>query len=138
MPDTVQHAAWVYRSHGFSPIPFYRSTKLPAVGKGQIGQYRKHAASVAQIKEWFSSGEYNVGLVTGEVSRLLVLDIDPRNGGNQSIRGMPMPCRSRLFISLGMLDFCPSHLHSDIRLFCSFPGSALHVMLKHSSDCSGR
>ena len=91
MPDTVQHAALVYRSHGFSPIPFYRSTKKPAVGKGQIGQFRKHAASVAQLTEWFSSGEYNVGLVTGAVSRLLVLDIDPRNGGNQSIRGLPMP-----------------------------------------------
>ena len=91
MPDTVQHAALVYRRHGFSPIPFHRGTKKPAVGKGNIASYRKHAASVAQIKAWFGTGEYNVGLVTGAVSRLLVVDIDPRNGGDESVRGLPMP-----------------------------------------------
>ena len=27
--------------------------------------------------------------------------------------GDPFTCRSRLFVSIGMLDFCPSPLHSD-------------------------
>src|SRR6266540_3488206 len=30
-------------------------------------------------------------------------------------------CHSRLFVSIEMLDFCTSHLHSGIRPFCSFP-----------------
>jgi hypothetical protein len=30
-------------------------------------------------------------------------------------------CHSRLFVSIEMLDFCISHLHSGVRPFCSFP-----------------
>ncbi|HEY5869380.1 MAG TPA: bifunctional DNA primase/polymerase [Candidatus Tectomicrobia bacterium] len=74
-----------------SPIPFYRGTKQPAVGKGTIRPYRQRSASMAQLKRWFAGGEHNLGLVTGAVSRLLVLDIDPRNGGDQSVKGLPMP-----------------------------------------------
>jgi hypothetical protein len=91
VPDATADAAVLYRRYGFSPIPFYRGTKQPAVGKGVIGQYRQRRASVAQLKRWFAGGEHSIGLVTGAVSRLLVLDIDPRNGGDWSVRGLPMP-----------------------------------------------
>jgi Bifunctional DNA primase/polymerase, N-terminal len=91
VPDAAADAATLYRRYGFSPIPFYRGTKRPAVGKGAIGHYRQRRASVAQLKRWFAGGEHSIGLVTGAVSRLLVLDIDPRNGGDRSVRGLPMP-----------------------------------------------
>lgn len=91
MPDTALHAALVYHSRRFSVIPFYRRTKKPAVGKGNIYQYRRGIASVAQVETWFATGEWNVGLVTGAVSHLLVADIDLRHGGDRSIRGLPWP-----------------------------------------------
>jgi hypothetical protein len=41
-------------------------------------------ASDAEIESWFSSDNNNIGIVCGPVSNLLVIDIDPRNGGDQS------------------------------------------------------
>jgi Bifunctional DNA primase/polymerase, N-terminal len=91
MPETVLGAALEGRRHGFSVIPFYPRTKKPAVGRGNIHRYRRNIASVAQVKAWFATGEWNLGIITGAVSHLLVVDVDRRNGGDQSIRGFPWP-----------------------------------------------
>jgi hypothetical protein len=38
-----------------------------------------------QIKEWWAkNSEYNIGIPTGEVSGIVVFDIDPRNNGDES------------------------------------------------------
>jgi hypothetical protein len=50
----------------------------------------------AQVREWWSRWpNSNIGIPTGEASGLLVLDVDPRNGGNQSL--------SKLFNQHGQL-----------------------------------
>jgi hypothetical protein len=91
MPRTKLHAALMARAMGMSVIPFHRN-KHPAFAKGQIQPYRKRPATTAQLKEWFADDDrYEVGVITGAVSRLLVVDIDPRNGGDQSIKGLAMP-----------------------------------------------
>lgn len=43
-----------------------------------------------QIREWWTNGYAgcNVGIATGRASGLVVLDIDPRNGGNESFARM--------------------------------------------------
>lgn len=43
--------------------------------------YQTKKASEEQIREWFSNPEANIGIVTGKISNLVVLDIDPRHGG---------------------------------------------------------
>jgi hypothetical protein len=91
MPETKLHAALVARSLGLSVIPFHRNKK-PALRKGEIQAFRQRAATVAQLKSWFTDDDrYNVGIITGAVSQRIVIDVDPRNGGDQSTKGLPMP-----------------------------------------------
>jgi hypothetical protein len=39
----------------------------------------------ALARTWLTTPDANIGLVTGPVSRLVVLDVDPRNGGTESL-----------------------------------------------------
>jgi Bifunctional DNA primase/polymerase, N-terminal len=89
MPEPVLDAALEARRRGFSVIPFYPRSKRPAVGRGRIYRYRQEIAPLAQLRRWFGQGDRNVGIITGAVSRLLVVDVDHRNGGGQSRRGLP-------------------------------------------------
>jgi hypothetical protein len=90
MRETMLPAAMKARAMGMSVIPFDR-TKKPALRRGEIRQYRQRAATVPQLKAWFADDRYNVGVITGAASKILVIDVDPRNGGDQSIKGLPMP-----------------------------------------------
>jgi hypothetical protein len=90
MTSAMLEAALSYRDLGFSVIPFHPRSKKPAFGKGEIRPYRRKWASVAQIRRWFARTDYNVGMITGSISQLLVLDIDGE-AGEQSANGLPMP-----------------------------------------------
>jgi hypothetical protein len=47
------------------------------------------AASSEQVTDWWQRWpDANVGVVTGRVSGLAVVDIDPRNGGDESLRAL--------------------------------------------------
>lgn len=44
------------------------------------------------IKRWFDNGiSFNIGVATGTASGLVVLDIDPRHGGDESIKQFDIP-----------------------------------------------
>jgi hypothetical protein len=46
----------------------------------------------ATVRQWFGNGgDYNIGIATGSASGLVVLDIDPRHGGEESIRQFDIP-----------------------------------------------
>ncbi len=45
--------------------------------------FQSEKASGEQINEWFSKTEVNIGVVTGKISNLIVVDIDPRHGGTE-------------------------------------------------------
>jgi Bifunctional DNA primase/polymerase, N-terminal len=90
MPESMLTWALRYRAHAFSPIPFLRGQKKPALKKGTIARYRKTPASSAQLREWFEHTDHQVGFITGAHPYPLVLDIDGEIG-QQSIKGLPMP-----------------------------------------------
>lgn len=49
-------------------------------------EYQKRLASEEEIKDWYQRWpDANVAVVTGSLSGLVVVDIDPRHGGDQSI-----------------------------------------------------
>jgi hypothetical protein len=49
-------------------------------------QYQHQRASETEINQWFQRWPTaNVGIVTGEVSGIVVLDIDPGHGGDKSV-----------------------------------------------------
>ena len=49
-----------------------------------------HAATtdVETLRQWFASGDMNIGLATGGRSRLLILDIDGNHGGFEAIESL--------------------------------------------------
>jgi len=62
------------RSLGFSVIPLKPRSKIPLEG---WKEFQTRLASEAEIKEWFrKEPRANIGLVTGQISGLVVLDLD--------------------------------------------------------------
>lgn len=78
-------AASGYRDRGWSVIPAHPSTKAPLLHSWRV--YQQHAPAAAQLRAWWSRWPgASVGVVTGVVSGLVVLDVDPRNGSDESLR----------------------------------------------------
>jgi hypothetical protein len=81
-----QGAALEYLSRGWSVIPIEPRGKRPLVAWLEFQDRRPTAAEVAG---WFGRWpEANVGIVTGIVSGLVVLDVDARHGGAQSLSAL--------------------------------------------------
>lgn len=76
-------AALRYLSYGWSVIPIRPREKRPLI-QWQI--YQAEHPSVDQVKSWFDEHpEANVGVVTGSISGLVVLDVDSAHGGDESL-----------------------------------------------------
>lgn len=80
--NAVSSAAAEYIGQGFAVLPLRPRSKVPATAHGK----KDATTDAAQIAQWFPGDtNKNVGILTGEQSGLLVLDIDPRNGGDTSL-----------------------------------------------------
>jgi hypothetical protein len=72
-----------YPARGWSIIPIRSGDKRPLV-RWEEFQYRRPRRG--EVQGWFSGWpEAGIGIVTGGVSGLVVLDIDPRHGGEASL-----------------------------------------------------
>ena len=77
-------AALDYCRLGWSVIPIESRGKRPLI-RWQVHQYR--CAEPPEIGEWFSRWpDANLAVVTGIVSGLVVLDLDPRHGADASLQ----------------------------------------------------
>jgi len=73
----MQWAFW-YAQKGLSVIPIVPGDKRPL---GKWAQYQRERAAPEQIKKWWTdTPDANVGIVTGEISDLAVIDIDSEEG----------------------------------------------------------
>ena len=74
---TVATAAFDYLRRGWSILPIRPHSKLIL-----WQEYQRRRATEDEAAEWFRRWpSANVGIVTGSISHLAVLDIDPRHGG---------------------------------------------------------
>jgi hypothetical protein len=87
---TPLEAALSYRSRGWAPIPLIPKDKTPAAS---WRQFQNRPPVEKQIRAWWTDRpDFNVGVVMGAASgNLVAVDIDPRNGGDGSIRGHHLP-----------------------------------------------
>lgn len=96
MTKLGQHALkYAERGHPVFPLYSIRDGRCDC-GDPDCGSPGKHPRTMcgfkdatsdrAQVRDWWSQWpDANIGIPTGEASGLLVLDVDPRNGGAQSL-----------------------------------------------------
>lgn len=79
-------AALDLAARGWSVIPMQPRAKRPLVA---WRQFQQHPASAEQIRHWFArQPDANVGIVTGRVSGLVVIDVDVQHGGPASLAAL--------------------------------------------------
>jgi hypothetical protein len=80
--DTLA-VALAYAGRGWSVVPLVAHGKRPLV---RWAPYQRQPADPARIRAWFQDNpDANLGIVTGAVSGLMVLDIDPQHDGDDSL-----------------------------------------------------
>ena len=99
-----------YASLGWSVIPVRPGEKLPAV---PWAAYQRERATAAQLHDWFAVGGYGIGIVTGAISGIFVLDFDGEIG---------QELLTRLEREHGILPVTPNALT---------PGGGVHVIVQH-------
>lgn len=60
-------------SKGLCVIPVSKESKIPAV---KWKEFQTRMPKLEEIEEWFKDGVYDVGIVTGKISKVLLLDVD--------------------------------------------------------------
>jgi hypothetical protein len=82
----IEAAAAGYLRRGWSVVPLRPASKLPAI---RWEKYQHEHADAATLARWRRRWpDLNIGIVTGAVSGLVVLDLDPRHGGVESLAGL--------------------------------------------------
>jgi hypothetical protein len=77
--ETVQ----CYLARGWCVLPLRPRDKRPLITWESLQRTRP---SAEQVADWFNRWpDANTGIVTGEISNLVVLDIDPQHGGDASL-----------------------------------------------------
>lgn len=80
----IAQAAARYLARGWSVLPLQRGDKRPLLRWEALQQTHPDPTTLAQ---WFAQWPgANIGIVTGEISNLIVLDVDPKHGGDDSLK----------------------------------------------------
>lgn len=90
--NNLLKASLYYRSKGWPIIPVNPTTKKPILNSWKI--YQEKLPTEEEIIEWWTTWPWaNIGVITGKLAGITVVDIDPRHGG--SIDGLPETVRAR-------------------------------------------
>src|SRR6266446_3908236 len=82
-PNPCLSAALDYCERGWSVIPLEPRGKRPIV---KWERYQSERPTRADARQWWrKEPNANVGIVTGRINKLVVLDVDPAKGGNQTL-----------------------------------------------------
>ena len=79
----IAGAAFAYAARGWSVIPMQAHGKRPLV---LWREFQQRIAGAAEIDRWFRHWpDANVGIVTGRISAIVVIDVDAAHGGPASV-----------------------------------------------------
>lgn len=103
MSDAILHAAIAYAKQGWSVFPVYsvkdgvcacsKGEKCTSSGKHpKIRNWLNNATTdLEKIYHWFNRGDCNIGIATGYVSNIFVVDVDVKSGGLESMLTLDLP-----------------------------------------------
>jgi bifunctional DNA primase/polymerase-like protein/primase-like protein len=84
--DEIRSAAVHYVQLGWSVIPIQARGKRPLV---PWLEFQQRIASTPEIDRWFTQWpEANIGIVSGGLSGLIVIDVDPTHRGSDSLESI--------------------------------------------------
>lgn len=75
MTTFLEYAKYYRDEFGFSVIPLLTKDKKPAI-KWQ--EYQERHATDEELTQWFATNNYNIGVVTGKISGITVIDFDKK------------------------------------------------------------
>ena len=76
---TAVEAALDYLERGWSVVPVVPNGKHPLVA---WRDYQRKRATPDLVRDWYAQWpNANVGIITGQISNLVVIDIDPARAG---------------------------------------------------------
>ena len=79
MKNKLFTKAFEYSVRGYSIIPIQSSNKIPYIKSWK--SYQKDPASDSQIEAWWKKNpKANIGIITGKISGITVVDIDKKKG----------------------------------------------------------
>ncbi|MBC8377671.1 MAG: bifunctional DNA primase/polymerase [Planctomycetes bacterium] len=99
----ILECALEYARLGWCVLPVHTiSDGQCTCGKADCSSAGKHPATpngvkdatsnTEQLKKWFGNGHlYNIGIAAGARSKLAILDIDPKHGGDETIKRYTVP-----------------------------------------------
>lgn len=77
--ETWLSTAIDYARCGYSVVPIRHKDKYPTIRWEQL---TKQAANEGLLKQWAARSPLNIGIITGEISGLVVVDVDTTKGGD--------------------------------------------------------
>lgn len=119
MSDTLQFAL-SYIRRGWSVFPLIPGTKQPAVKLGPYltGAERMDEAAASRVWKHTQSQMPGIAVVTGKPSGIVVIDVDPRNGGDFEAVAKTIEDELRLCAATG---------GGGMHFVCAYPEGADHV-----------
>lgn len=86
LPETPEQWSLAYLKRGWSVIPVHRGEKHPMV---RWAEYQTRCPKRDEVQTWYTrQPDANVGIVTGSVSGIVVLDVDAGHGGDESLQSL--------------------------------------------------
>jgi len=82
----INKIAKKYLKAGFSVIPL--NGKIPMA---KWTDYQTRYPTEDEIDKWFTSDKVSIGIVTGEISGISVIDVDKKDGGLETIKDLHLP-----------------------------------------------
>lgn len=78
-----------YALKGWAVFPAVANTKIPAVKNG----FKEASKDSEKISKWWTSGDFNTAIATGEVSGITIVDVDMKGGknGRESLKKLNLP-----------------------------------------------
>ena len=73
--ETYEYAKFYVNVLGFSVIPIELNSKKPVI---KWEGFQKRKPTEEELKKWFIENEYNIGIVTGSISGIAVVDLDSK------------------------------------------------------------
>lgn len=144
--NPILEAALEYASRGWHVLPLHgmregRCTcgnfKCASPGKHPYSRLvpnglKQATTNVNKIRDWFERMPVlNIGIATGADSNLVVLDVDPKNGGQESfealMRRVPLPLTMQVVTGSGGAHFYFAHPGTLIRNSAGLLGPGLDI-----------